>query len=322
MLNNSRKIIFIISISILFSCNAPHNNPLDPENPDNNISILDGYIKTVKIPQTPIKDVEIFWVNEGIITNSNENGFFEIENIERNNGWLIIEKAGYSSDSVFVSFNNQKKISQNIFLNAIPVISDLKFYSITENKYPSQQNYSLGIKVKINDLENDVDSVFIENSELKINKQLMYNASQKLYENSITLEDLKITSIDIVIGKEFKINVLDAESKKFEIGKTNIKRIIKEEITAISPIGKDTVNSPNPILAWNRFKPGFDFKYLLEIYTDEIAPTLMWQNEISSTEIEFTTNANLSSGDYFWVILSIDEFENRTQSKKFSFVIK
>ncbi|MBK8944145.1 MAG: hypothetical protein IPM32_02640 [Ignavibacteriae bacterium] len=322
MQKNFSILIIIIFVSLLTFCSAPHNNPLDPENPNNEISLIEGFIKSVKIPQIPIKDVKIFWQNGGIITNSDVNGYFKIENLEQKDGWLIIEKSGYSTDSIYVSFNYQRKISQNIFLNAIPIISELKFYSITENKYPSQQIYSIGIKLKINDEENDVDSVFIENSELKINKQLLYNSTKKYYENSITLEDLKITSIDIVIGKEFKLNVMDAESKKFEIGKTNIKRIIKEEISAISPLGKDTVDSPNPILAWNRFKPGFDFRYLIEIYTDEIAPRLIWQSDVNFEEIQLQTNANLQSGEYFWVIWAIDEFENRTRSKPSSFIVE
>ena len=317
------RILNFIVLSLLFYfCSAPHNNPLDPENSENQLSLIDGFIKTVKIPQSPIIDAKIYWLNNGFITTTNNNGYFAINNIERKDGWLIIEKQGYSIDSIYIDFNNQKKISQNIFLNAVPIIEELKFYSITQNKYPSKQVYSLGVKIKINDEENDIDSVFIQNEELNVNKQLLYNASERYYENSISLEDLKITSIDIVIGKEFKINVFDADSKKFEIGTTNIKRIIKEEIITTSPSGRDTVFTNNPLLVWNRFTPGFEFKYFLEIYTDEIDPTLVWKNEISSTNIQNLTNTNLSSGDYFWVIWAIDEFDNRTRSKPASFIIK
>lgn len=315
-------LIYIVLLLLFNFCNAPHNNPLDPENSENQIGLIDGYIKTVKIPRAAIKDAKIYWPNNGIITNTNSSGYFVINNIERNDGWLIIEKTGYTIDSVYVNFNNQKKISQNIFLNAIPVIEELKFFSITQNKYPSKQVYSLGVRVKIDDEENDIDSVFIQNEELNVNKELLYNASQRYYENSITLEDLTITSIDIVIGKEFKINVFDTDSKKFEIGSANIKRIIKEEIITTSPSGRDTVFTNNPLLVWNRFTPGFEFKYLLEIFTDEIDPTLIWQNEVNSTNIQFQTNTNLSSGDYFWVIWAIDEFNNRTRSKPASFIIK
>ena len=139
--------------------------------------------------------------------------------------------------------------------------------------------------------------------------------------NTISLEDLHITSIDIVIGKEFQINVFDSDAKKFIIGKSNIKRIIKEEITTTAPLGRDTINTPNPLLEWRKFTPGFEFRYLLEIYTSEVLPILVWQKEISSAEIQYLTDANLSSGDYFWVIWAIDEFENRTRSKPSSFII-
>ena len=76
------------------------------------------------------------------------------------------------------------------------------------------------------------------------------------------------------------------------------------------------------LLEWRRFTPGFDFTYLLQIYTDELDEVLVWQTETDSEKIEFLSDANLSPGDYFWVIWAIDEFENRTRSKQASFIIK
>jgi len=313
----------VFLLIILFSCSAPRNNPLDPENSDNHISTIEGFVKTVKVPQIPIENTKIFWGNAGIITESNEQGFFSIENVERNDGWLIIEKENYSTDSLFITFHDQRKISKNIFLNSIPVINDLKFYSITINSFPSTQRYKLEAKVSIDDEENDIDSVFIENIELNTNIELLYNASTKYYEKeTISLNDLNITSIDIVIGKEFHINVFDSDAKKFVIGKSNIKRIIKEEIETTAPRGRDTVFTPNPLLEWRKFAPGFEYRYLLEIKTDEVDPVLVWQKEINSSEIQYLTDANLSTGDYFWVIWAIDEFENRAQSKPATFIVE
>ncbi len=313
-------VLFLLVIIVL-SCDAPRYNPLDPENSSNNLSTIEGYIKTIKVPQIAIENAKIYWENSGIITYSNNQGYFQIANVSQKDGWLTIEKNSYSIDSIYINFNGQKKIIEDIFLNAIPIIKDLQFYSVTINKYPSSQKYNLEVRASITDEENDIDSVFFENIELNTNKQLLYNASTRYYENSISLEDLNITSIDVVIGKDFNINVLDADSKKFEIGTSNIKRIIKEEILTTSPTGKDTVDSANPLLEWKRFTPGFDFKYLLEIYTDEVPAILVWQKEINSSEIQFQTNINLSSGDYFWVIWAIDEFGNRTRSKPSSFVV-
>lgn len=313
---------FLLALMISQSCNAPRNNPLDPENPDNKIGMLEGVVQTVKVPRAPITNAEIFWANEGIITSTDSKGYFSIENIERTDGWLSIKKENYSSDSVYITFNDQKKISENIFLNAIPKINDLYFYSITINKFPSNQKYNLEIIADITDEENDIDSVFIENIELNASKQLLYNSSSKVYENSLFLNDLNVTSIDAVIGKEFQITVFDADQKKFVIGKSNIKRIIKEEILTTSPSGRDTVFTLNPFFEWRRFTPGFEFYYLLEIYTDEIQEELVFETKINSSEINYQSEVNIGIGEFFWVIWAIDEFNNRTRSKPASFIIK
>lgn len=309
-------------IFIIISCDAPRNNPLDPENPDNKIATIEGYIKTVTVPQTPIENVKVLCINEGLVTKTNRDGYFSFDNIYREDGWIIVEKENYSSDSIFVTFENQKKISTDFFLNSIPRIVDLQFYSVTVNRFPNNQKYNLEVRANITDDENDIDSVFIQLPELGTNKKLLYNASTKYYLNTISLDDLNLISIDAVIGKDFSINVFDSSEKEFLIGSTTIKRIIKQEIETTSPSSRDTVFSNNPTLKWRRFIPGFDYRYLLQIFTDEVPAILVWEKEIPSSEIELVTNAFLSSGDYFWVIWAIDEFENRTRSKPASFIIK
>ena len=323
MIRKLLKYYTIISlVIILSSCNAPRNNPLDPENPDNKMVSIEGFVKSVKVPQLPIENTKILWLNDGIITKSNELGYFQFEDVERLDGWIIVEKENYSVDSLFITFSSQKRISKTFFLNSIPIINDLQFFSITINKFPNNQKYNLEIRANITDEENDIDTVFIQLPELNTKKELLYNASTKYYLNSISLDDLNLISIDAVIGKDFSINVFDSQEKEFVIGYTNIKRIIKQEIVTTAPSGRDTVYTQNPFLQWRRFTPGFDYKYLLQIFTDEVPASLIWEKELTSNQIDYVTDANLSSGDYFWVIWAIDEFENRTRSKPASFIIK
>lgn len=315
-------IILISSVS----CDAPRNNPLDPNNPDNSIGIIEGTILTVKVPQRPIPNAKIYWANSEIITSSDVNGFFSINGIERKDGLLTIEHQDYSTDSVFIRFGSKNKFSDNFFLNSFPKIVEFNFFSVTLNTFklpPQNQNYNLGVKVKITDEENDIDSVFIENIELNSKVNLLYNATTKYYENSLKLSDLNLTlSIDAVIGKNFFINVFDANKEKFTVGQSNIKRIIKQEILTNRPSGRDTVYSGNPTFEWEKFEPGFNFNYKVEIYTNELSPSLVWEKGINSEAVELQTSANLTSGDYYWVIWAIDEFENQTRSKPASFVVK
>jgi hypothetical protein len=312
----------LLFFAIILSCNAPRNNPLDPENPNSKVGIIEGYVQTIRVPHLPISNTEIFWANDGIITETDNNGYFKIEGVNRNSGWIYFSNPQYSNDSVFIDLENNNKFSDIIFLNSIPKIDDLKFYSVTRHDFPDKQKYNLEVSVKITDEENDVDSVFISNAELNTNLNLLYNASTRYYNTTIKLEDLNLISIDAVIGKAFEISVIDRDTNRFVIGQSNIKRIIKEEIETKEPKGRDTIETSSPVLSWNRFKPGFDYRYMLEIYTEEVPAVLLWQQEISSEEIQFEATVNLTSGDYFWVNWAIDEFDNRTRSKPSSFIVK
>jgi len=54
-------------LALLFiSCDAPRNNPLDPENPNNKIISIDGTILTDTRDPEPISGVNVYWMNEMI----------------------------------------------------------------------------------------------------------------------------------------------------------------------------------------------------------------------------------------------------------------
>ncbi|MCW8849998.1 MAG: hypothetical protein OQJ81_08500, partial [Melioribacteraceae bacterium] len=103
----SKYYIIICLIILSLSCDAPRNNPLDPENPDNNIATVEGFIRTITVPQTPIENVKVLCINEGLVTKTNSDGYFSFNNIERKDGWIVVEKENYSTDSLFITFENQ-----------------------------------------------------------------------------------------------------------------------------------------------------------------------------------------------------------------------
>lgn len=313
------KIIFVTINILIFSCNAPHSNPFDPNNKDNNYSNLSGTIKTVRVPNSPITDVTLLWLNDKKIAYTDENGYFSFENIDKENGYIHFEKLGYSCDSIYVGWEDGNSKTISGFLNSDPKINNFVVSSVVLNDYPSQQIYNLEISANISDDENDVDSVFVINSYLPVKQILSYNLDKKLYEK----EFLNFVKIEKVIGKEFGIIVKDRNKKEFNIGGTILKRIIKQELSLISPKNNQAVLN-NPELKWERFTPGFDFEYLLQIYTKEIVPKLAFEKEnISSNLISYKVSDTLSGSinEYFWVVWAIDEFGNRTRSKPATFTI-
>lgn len=314
------SLTLFIGVVLTLSCDAPRNNPLDPENPDNVLSLLSGYVQTITIPHIPISGARVLWQNEGVVRTSRSDGFFQMENIKKEDGWIYIEKEGFSTDSIFLKWENNKEVLVESFLNSIPKIDSLMFFSSVENKYPSKQRFSIEIKVRVSDSENDVDTVLIKNDDLGVEEKLEYNPESKFFEEIFSPVDLNVTSIDEVIGKDFLIIVQDASERNFNVGRSTIKRIIKEEIIFDQPANNISVSVPFSI-KWRRFDPGFDFYFVIQIYTNEVQPELVWERIADSEEISFLVESDLAPREYFWVIWCYDEFFNRGRSKPATFQI-
>lgn len=284
---------------------------------------LYGYVKTVALPRKPISNVKVFWKNQSIITETDANGFYQFNNVSQNNGWLYFEKDGYSKDSVYVQFDNAAaKQVEDRFLNANPRLLNLSLYTIVQNRYPDIQVQRLIVQASIADDENDVDSVFVKNYSLNFVKRLVFNPETNRYENSFRTVDIKINSLEDAIGTDFIIVAKDKSGRTFSIGSSSIKRIINQEITIVSPVNREVVGN-KPTFKWNKFTPGFSFEYMVQVYTDETSPILMWEKKnISKDLVETVCDTSLPAGDYYWVIWSIDSFGNSSISKPGTFTVK
>ncbi|MFC2134144.1 hypothetical protein ACFLTH_05960 [Bacteroidota bacterium] len=324
MLIKFYKIFFFILVLILInSCDAPHDNLLDPSNPDNTIHIITGTVQTASIPFRPIEGVNITVKDENQVAQTDTEGIFQIELYDNSDVTLYYEKSDFHFDSTIIMWGGIKSISIEKHLNAKPKLDSVAFYSVVEFRYPDTRTTSLTIKTKISDAElDDVDKVFVENSFYNLSPQLSYNFDEACYALTLTAADLSTNNIEGVIGKEFNIIVQNAIEEKFIVGTTNIKRIINQQPEFISPANNIDTITVGPTLRWRRFDSGYHFTYTLEIYTNEIWPQLVWEEEnITSSEIEFFVEDTLPSGEYFWVIWCIDEFQNRARSKPASFQI-
>jgi len=282
-----------------------------------------GFVKTVALPRRVIPNVKVFWKNQSIITETDATGRYQFDNVIQNNGWLYFEKDGYSKDSVFVQFNNQpiKQIDDR-FLNANPRLTELSIYTTVQNRYPDIQIQRLYVQAAIADDENDVDSVFVKNSSLNFSKRLIFNPETNKYENNFRTVDLKLNSIEDAIGTDFTITAKDKAGRIFTVGSSSIKRLITQEIIIDSPVNRAAVSS-SPTFVWKKFSPGFNFKFAVQVYTDETAPILVWEKKnISKDAVETICDITLPAGDYFWVVICIDDFGNSSISKPGTFTVK
>ncbi len=295
---------------------------IDDKTLNYSIGQIDGYVKKVALPRNPIQGVKVFWKNQNVLVETDATGYYKIDNISRVSGKLYFDKDGFSSDSLTIQWGEQRnQRADDVFLNANPTLNYFGVYTSVENTY-SNANYSLFFDSSISDEENDVDSVFVSNADLNFMEPLVYNPATRYYSNSFETSDLHLTFFEDVIGKSFGVIVKDINGKVFNVGGASVKRIIKQLITVQTPSNKDTVNNPIELI-WDRFIPGFSFKYKLEIYTNELSPVKVWsKGNISQDAVNYTVDQTLPKGDYYWVVWCIDDFQNRCRSIPVSFVVQ
>lgn len=314
---------FLLEIFIP-SCEAPRGNPLDPLNPENNLATIEGRVKALGFPNIAVKNVEVIWVNNLSTVRTDDNGKYSFANIEKSDGWLIFRSDLYSEDSLFIQWGTEKKKFLETFLNAKPIADSIQIYSIVQNRFQFTQLYELFAAVRLSDEDgaNDIDSVFIESQVFNTKQALLFNSETGFYERKFSLSELNVAFIDETIGKNFDFIVEDLNGRFFNVGLSNVKRIISDEVKLLSPLNNEIAAQP-VLLNWERFLPGFDFNYEVEVFTNQSPAELVWQKEnIPSNEISVLTDSTFTSGDYFWVVWAIDKFLNRSRSKPATFRIE
>ena len=319
MILMNRLVAVLLVSMILLSCEAPHRNPLDPKNPDYSFARVDGVVRTVSLPVEPIAQTVVYWLSGSEQSLSDQQGIFELILPSQRNGWLVFSHEDFHSDSVFINWPVNNEFKVDVYLNALPKMDSLAVYSVVLNRFPSFQKEQLIIEATITDRDNDIDSIQAIFNGNNQDFLLPYNTTEKLFRREFSIFDLEIIGLEEQVGQPVRIGVKDIFSNFIIVGEGQLGRVIHDEVIFISPAA-DTTTGPSPTLIWQRFEPGFTFQYNVEIYTNELAPQLVWAHRgLVMDQTSFSVDSELPNGSYFWVIWAVDMFGNRTRSKLAAF---
>jgi hypothetical protein len=287
------------------------------------LPLLTGRVQSSRVPPKPLVEVKVTWLQQNQFTYTDVNGYFTFSSPWSESCTLTFEKGGYKSASVNIEWSDDAAITQNIFMNALPVVSSFNIYSIVENNYGPRRTYQMVVDAKISDEENDIDSVYIANAALGIKAYLAYDVLAKKFHRDFSTTDLRLNSLMQVVGHDFSLNVVDQANEVFTLGTERVERVIQDEIEIDSPKNGDSVDNTISV-KWSPFAPGFPFSYAVQIYTnDDFTPELIWQKEnISADSLSQIVTAALEPTEYVWMIWCVDEFHNCSRSKPGSFKIE
>ncbi len=317
--------IMVSAVSIgVISCSAPNNNPLDPDNPDNKLYVLQGTVLSDGNYPHVLEDVIVYWNNERISVETDGSGAFLLRCETSKDGWLYFQKPGFAMDSVYIQWGALKTIELKPRLNAVPVASNISLYSVVTNRYTgSGENIPLKylyFSATVTDADDDIDHVSIRCDEFKINRELQ--STNRFYSGSLASYDLATNNFEDIIGKNFQFYATVRSGKTFLVGNAEVKRIINQVVGTISPKSYDTVSVPGLRLNWSRFVPGFSFKYKVQIYTNETPAILVWtKDNISPDSVNTVVDTTLAPNYYFWRVSCVDEFNNVGSSYPASMIV-
>lgn len=306
---------------LMYSCNAPRNNPIDPNNPDISFSVIEGSVSTSYAPVTGIPGVLIFWEPGNKLVKTDADGNFIIENIRSTDGKLILQKEGFRTDTIIISWNGSSRISKQVHLVSLPKLEYLNINASVEYEL-SGMSSKLSFTAKIEDKDSQIDSAYIENTLIGLKKKMEF--SEEEYSLVINQDDLQSNNLEDLIGEDFDLFISDsALGNAFKVGSGRITRVINSEPQAVSPANSDTISSP-PIVQWNQVLLGFYFTYLIQIQTNEAGNNelVYSSNPIESGITSLNTEYSLSPGEYFWVVWVVDQFNNRARSRPAIFVVQ
>jgi hypothetical protein len=263
--------------------------------------------------------------SKGIVVQTKSDGTYVISGLQHQNDTLLFQASGYSDVTEPVNWSpNSQDVQVNARLNANPQLNEIRIYSSVENTYVSSIA-RLYVQAKVSDEDvGDVDSVYVDCESINIKKiPLVYNFSTGYFETILTEGTVSLSSIEDAVGQTFNIIVRDNEGRFFNVGSSFLTRIIRDQVSFNSP-ANGSVEQKNPTLKWRKFQPGFNFTYMIQVYTVAAVPQLVWwKNNVSQDDIQVTVNTNLTSGqNYYWLIWCIDEYQNRSSSKPATFVVQ
>jgi hypothetical protein len=172
-------------------------------------------------------------------------------------------------------------------------------------------------------LDNDIDSVFVVNDQVGLNKAMDFNAAAKTYQSILTLSELNLNDLEETIGLQFNFRIKNILGENYILDGGSVARVIKDRILGLLP-DSDQIISTFPFnLRWNRFNAGYQFHYMVEVFTNDIAdPQLVLrQNNIAAEDSSVVVDS-LAANGYWWVVWTIDNFNNMSRSAPATFVIQ
>ncbi len=332
---NFRKVkvtIFLLGIvAILSRCgqNAPHDNPLDPNNPDARFTVS-GQVYNYYPPFTGLGNVQLVLRPLNRSTFSDPSGRFWFTDLKRGEFQIIAQSAGYQPDTL--SFVLKQDTALIFHLDALPQVDSVAITSHRVGRFfPPEDLLFVEFTAvgKDPDGANDITDFRFSIPELAIEDTLtplqILNTTQVRGSVRKMANELNASSIESIVGKAVFFTIVDKPGSQTISEPHYLFRVIPQIPSVVSPSGLITIPSDSTQIGfqWEPISFAFPFTFTVELFRVDLGiGTLVNRvTHIPSGITEIYLPNPGTPGDYFWVVYVVDEFGNSSRSREGAFRI-
>ncbi len=312
---------------IIFRCapDAPRSNPLDPDlNTSANRASISGAVFTRYQPASPLENAAVQLLPGGTMALTGSTGSFQFSGVNPGNYQLIAQKEGYVADTAAVNIASGSVEGVNFFLNALPQIQSVVFYSEHIDQWWPGETYHAIFTLTVSDPDGsaDIGSATFLLPALSFSKAFEQTARPDSF--FVDIENLELPQADLqqLIEQESYVAIRDRAGASVSGGPFFLRRIIEDAPLPLSPSNLQPV-SAYPTLEWEVFSLGFEFTFVVQVFRISGGLPVLIHTSASLPEehVSYAFPDSLSSGTYFWTIGIRDNLNNFSRSKEASFVV-
>lgn len=322
------KLIIYTLLFFLFSCapEAPHDNSLDPYHSsigNSGIGLI-GEVLSKAEPHVPISNCLVLIMPEQYYDTTNIDGRFQFSNLQTGVHQIIIEKAGFKSDTSILAPDTVSSNPMHFYLNGLPFITETKIYSEYIDQWWPDPVANIKFEIIANDPDGagDIKIITLDVPEMGISKEFTRTVKQDSFFLQLSEPDFPQDSLPQLIGKEMQIVLQDNSNKRVTESPFYLIRIIDFAPIPVEPVGLQTV-VPKPLFQWQPYIASFVFNYEVSVFVVAAGLPVLIHNQknVSVNQTEYQYPDSLSTGTYFWTVGVRDEIGNLSRSKEASFIV-
>ncbi|MGD9898783.1 MAG: hypothetical protein AB7T22_06605 [Calditrichaceae bacterium] len=319
------KKIFLVLTLTLLACDAPRQNPLDP-GADNYLrqSLTEIKVQRLYPPNPVLKDVVVTEDKLGFYGKTGSEGIVQWYHPPSDSIHLAIFRDGYYTQTGSYPGSDDYMLI-NIYLNAMPVISNVSLYSVYNNT-DSKTYIVAEALVTDPDGMTDIDDIYIDVPEKNFKISIPHVAeSDDMYSVKIKSDDISLGLTPETIPElNFGLTVRNLNGDSLQSLGYNIRRVINKTLTLKLP-NVDRPESGDIRFTWTKLDLPYTHHYRIILFRLQNPVIKIGTfDEIQSDNDQYILNdpvilAGITDGWYLWTLEVEDQIGNICQSQAVSF---